>query len=223
MAIYNAHTLNFAFAGVVYKELLGHKLGLEDLREVDPHVYNSLKQLLAYPADRVEADMGLTFQVTHELDFCIEQHNLVADGGSILVTGSNRQEFVDAYVHFLLVERVAAQAGAFCAGFRRVCDSPVLQMFEGPELEQVVCGCVPPFGLRGLCTSSNRSVDAYVHFVPVERVTAQAEASCAGFRRVCDLSGLAMFEGPELEQVVCGCGATFSMHVVCAPRGKLLV
>lgn len=141
LAIYNAHILDFAFAGAVYKKLLGHDVGLEDLRDVDLPVYQSLKQLLAHPADRIEQDMDLTFQVTHELDFCTEQHDLVPNGGDIVVTGANRQQFVEAYVRFLLQDRVAAQAEAFVAGFRRVCDSPVLQMFQGPELEQVVCGC----------------------------------------------------------------------------------
>ena len=79
-------------------------------------------------------------QVTHELDFCSQAHDLVPDGADIPVTGANRQEFVDAYAQFLLVERVAVQFNAFYRGFRRVVDSTVLDMFIAPELEQVVCG-----------------------------------------------------------------------------------
>ena len=66
LAIYNAHTLNIAFAPAVYKQLLGQprqRVQLDDLREVEPEVYTSLSQLLHYPADKVEADMCLTFQV----------------------------------------------------------------------------------------------------------------------------------------------------------------
>jgi hypothetical protein len=62
LAIYNAHTLNIAFAPAVYKKLLGQPLALDDLREVEPEVYTSLAQLLHYPAEQVEADMCLTFQ-----------------------------------------------------------------------------------------------------------------------------------------------------------------
>lgn len=82
--------------------------------------------------------------MTHELDFCTQQHDLVPGGAAVAVTGANREDFVRAYVRFLLEERIAPQAKAFCAGFRRVCDSDVLQMFNGAELERVVCGCAPP-------------------------------------------------------------------------------
>ena len=80
-------------------------------------------------------------QVTHELDFCAQPHDLVPGGADVPVTGANRGEFVRAYVRFLLEERIAPQAAAFRAGFRRVCDSDVLHMFNGAELERVVCGC----------------------------------------------------------------------------------
>ena len=79
-------------------------------------------------------------QVTHEMDFCTQSIDLVDGGGDIPVTGANRQDFVDRYVDFLLNKRVESQFAAFRQGFQRVCDSPVLQMFLPPELEQVVCG-----------------------------------------------------------------------------------
>jgi HECT-domain (ubiquitin-transferase) len=63
LAIYNAHTLNIALAGAVYRKLLAQPVGLEDLKDVDPEMHHSLTALLAYPAERVEADMGLTYQV----------------------------------------------------------------------------------------------------------------------------------------------------------------
>ena len=42
---------------------MGQEVGLEDLRNMHPEVYASLKKLLAYDGN-VE-DMGLFFQVTH--------------------------------------------------------------------------------------------------------------------------------------------------------------
>ena len=100
----------------------------------------------AWPLERGERDTHTStcilrvVQVTHELDFCSQAHDLVPNGADIPVTGANRQEFVDAYAQFLLVERVAVQFDAFFRGFRRVVDSTVLDMFIAPELEQVVCG-----------------------------------------------------------------------------------
>ena len=63
LAIYNAHLLDLPFAAAVYAKLLRAPLSLADLRDVEPATFRSLSQLLEYPAARVEADMGLTFQV----------------------------------------------------------------------------------------------------------------------------------------------------------------
>jgi hypothetical protein len=79
-------------------------------------------------------------QVTHEVDFCSQAHDLIPGGADVPVTGANRADFVRAYVDFLLTERVRCQFDAFFAGFRRVVDSAVLDMFIAPELEQAVCG-----------------------------------------------------------------------------------
>lgn len=63
LAIFNAHVLHVSFAAPVFKLLLGEALALHDLRDVAPDVHHSLTELLRYPAERVEEDMCLTFQV----------------------------------------------------------------------------------------------------------------------------------------------------------------
>lgn len=62
LAIHNGHILSLSLARALYKKLLGSPLGLDDLQEMHAGVFNSLKHLLAHAADRVEDDMGLTFQ-----------------------------------------------------------------------------------------------------------------------------------------------------------------
>lgn len=76
------------------------------------------------------------------MDFETVTHDLVLDADSIPVTGANRRVFVEKYVQFLLVERVAPQFEAFERGFSRVCDRKLMAMFRScpHELEEVVCG-----------------------------------------------------------------------------------
>lgn len=62
LAIHNGHILSLSLARALYKKLLGSPLELDDLQEMHSGVYNSLKHLLAYDAELVEEDMGLTFQ-----------------------------------------------------------------------------------------------------------------------------------------------------------------
>jgi ubiquitin-protein ligase E3 A len=81
-------------------------------------------------------------QVSHEVDFEVAHHDLIPDGGSIPVTATNRDEFVQVYIEFLLNQRIAPQFEAFERGFYRVCDRSMMTMFEScpSELEEVVCG-----------------------------------------------------------------------------------
>lgn len=63
LAIHNGHILSLSLAHALYKKLLGSPLGLSDLQEMHAGVYTSLQHMLAYDADCLEEDMGLTFQV----------------------------------------------------------------------------------------------------------------------------------------------------------------
>lgn len=63
LAIYNGIILDVHFPLLVYKKLLGFKIGLSDLREIQPTLCNGLEQLLVYDGD-IENDYGLTFDVS---------------------------------------------------------------------------------------------------------------------------------------------------------------
>lgn len=84
----------------------------------------------------------LLLQISHEVDFETVAHDLVPNGDNVPVTSQNRGEFVDKYVQFLLLERIAPQFEAFERGFSHVCDPKLMEMFRScpHELEEVVCG-----------------------------------------------------------------------------------
>lgn len=50
---------------------------------------------------------------------------LCPDGPSVPVTADNREQYVQAYTHHLLVSSVSRQYDAFARGFRKVCPAPV--------------------------------------------------------------------------------------------------
>jgi hypothetical protein len=62
LAIYNGIILDIRFPLAIYKQLQGQALNLNDLSEVEPVIYNSLLELLAFEGD-VEDTFCLTFQV----------------------------------------------------------------------------------------------------------------------------------------------------------------
>jgi hypothetical protein len=92
LAIYNAHVLNFAFPSAVYQKLLNRTPTLANLRDADPPVFRSLTHLLEYPADRVEADMCLTFQVLSRLPNGLRDTHFYAQSPYSPVCGTLRVE-----------------------------------------------------------------------------------------------------------------------------------
>lgn len=62
LAIYNGIILDIHFPLLVYKKLLGCKVGLDDLYEIQPTLASGFSQLLKYTGD-VENDFLQTFEV----------------------------------------------------------------------------------------------------------------------------------------------------------------
>jgi hypothetical protein len=138
LALYNGVILDVHFPHVVYRKLLGHPLGLEDL--VDPAVRSGLKNLLEYEGDDVEDIFCLNFEVTW-MDLGQERKKELKPGGAdIAVTSSNKEEYVLLYVKWLLVDSVKSQYEEFERGFMQVMEGSSLDLLLPKELELLVVG-----------------------------------------------------------------------------------
>lgn len=140
LAIYNGVILDLHLPVVVYKKLLGHTPTFADLKELRPMLAKGIQQLLDYDGDDVEDVFCLTFQTEHDMFGERVVYDLKPGGEDIPVTNANRKEYVDLYVKYLLEDSIAPQFKAFALGFETVCGGPVLQLFRGEELEQLICG-----------------------------------------------------------------------------------
>ena len=100
---------------VVYKKLLGVKPNLEDLKDLQPQVAKSLKQILDFDGD-IEDTFSLTFQVYSQSNYYFMWHlehfhfwqdnfqvsydyfgdvklyDLEPDGGNVPVTNENKEK-----------------------------------------------------------------------------------------------------------------------------------
>jgi hypothetical protein len=52
--------------------------------------------------------------------------DLKEDGANIAVTNSNRQEYVDLYINYVMEKSVEVQFGSFERGFRKVCGGTII-------------------------------------------------------------------------------------------------
>ena len=155
LAIYNSTILDVALPPFTFRKLLasapnytgpatsslrpvpGHTL--EDLAELHPSLAHGLREMLDF-----DGDVGETFCRDFVADVDrygqIIQVPLCTNGERRSVTNSNRQEFVELYVRYLLDTSVARQYEPFQRGFFTVCGGNALSLFRPEEIELLVRG-----------------------------------------------------------------------------------
>ncbi len=184
LAIYNSTILDIALPPFAFRKLLaaapapaagaasvssltGTKgqmtYTLSDLAEFRPSLAAGLQQLLDFDGD---------VQETYCRDFVapVERYGTVVDvplipgGETTPVTNANRQEFVDAYIRYLLDTAVVRQFEPFKRGFFQVCAGNAFSLFRAEEIELLVRGSD-----EALDVDSLRAVAVYEnwkHFQP---------------------------------------------------------
>ncbi|EGG12524.1 uncharacterized protein MELLADRAFT_46507 [Melampsora larici-populina 98AG31] len=143
LAIYNRATLDISLPLVCYKKLLGqNQVSLADLEIMRPLTARGLRQLLEWDHPEMVEEIFCRSMVGEYEDFdgTVIEVPLVPNGSNIPVTGSNREEFVELYVDFLLNVSVQHQFMAFKEGFDAVAAGNALSLFQPEEIELVVSG-----------------------------------------------------------------------------------
>ena len=165
LAIYNSTILDVAFPPFVFKKMLAsapatgdkltstpripHGYSLEDLAEFRPALARGLRQLLEFDGD-VQETFCRDFVAEQERYGGVVQVPLCPGGAKRAVTNSNRKDFVDLYVHYLLDSAVARQYEPFKRGFFTVCGGNALSLFRPEEIELLVRGSDEPLDIASL-------------------------------------------------------------------------
>eukprot|EP01029_Cantina_marsupialis_P007445 TRINITY_DN18269_c0_g2_i1.p1 TRINITY_DN18269_c0_g2~~TRINITY_DN18269_c0_g2_i1.p1 ORF type:complete len:1058 (-),score=253.66 TRINITY_DN18269_c0_g2_i1:105-3278(-) len=146
LAIYNNVLLDVHFPKTVFKKMVGEKMTLDDMAELQPEVASSLKQLLEYEGDDAEDIFCLTYSATIDtLTGEKQEVDIVPNGRNIPVTSENKKDFVERYVQWVLVDSIESTFDAFLRGFKFMVQKdirhpPCFDMFTSDDLELVVCG-----------------------------------------------------------------------------------
>lgn len=165
LAIYNSTILDVALPSFAFRKLLAAGPGavsgkpsharpsmaytLQDLAEYRPSLANGLQQLLDYDGD-VQQTYCRDFVADVERFGQIQQIPLCPGGENKPVTNSNRKEFVDLYVKYLLDTAVIRQFEPFKRGFFTVCGGNALSLFRPEEIEMLVRGSDEPLDIDSL-------------------------------------------------------------------------
>ena len=97
-------------------------------------MYRSLRSILDYQGDDLEDALSVTFTIDREFCGTVRNVELKPGGASIMVSQSNKQEFVALYIDYVFNKSCEKQFQAFSAGFRRVINSRPLELFYPDEL-----------------------------------------------------------------------------------------
>uniref|UniRef100_A0A914GXI2 HECT-type E3 ubiquitin transferase n=1 Tax=Globodera rostochiensis TaxID=31243 RepID=A0A914GXI2_GLORO len=140
LALVHRCLLDSFFTRPFYKMLAQLPPHLDDLRELDPQLHNSLCWLRDHS---ISADqLALNFCVTEELAGELSERELLPGGSDLPVTDANKSEFIDRMLKWRALRGVQAQSSTLLRGLYEVVDKEYLRIFEPAQLELVLSGSV---------------------------------------------------------------------------------
>ncbi|KAM6979881.1 itchy E3 ubiquitin protein ligase a [Aplochiton taeniatus] len=138
MALFHGKFIDTGFSLPFYKRILNKPLALKDLESIDPEFYNSLIWIKDNHIE--ECGLEMYFSVDKEILGEVTTHELKPDGGNVLVTEENKEEYIRLVAEWRLSRGVEEQTQAFFEGFNEVLPQQYLQYFDAKELEVMLCG-----------------------------------------------------------------------------------
>ncbi|KAL1560022.1 HECT-type E3 ubiquitin transferase [Salvia divinorum] len=121
LALMHKIQVGIVFDRLFFLQLAGHTITLEDIKDADPYLYSSCKQILEMDSEAIDQDaLGLTF--VHEVEELGTRKtvDLCADGRSISVNSENRRQYVDSLIQHRFVIAIADQVKHFSQGFDEI-------------------------------------------------------------------------------------------------------
>lgn len=140
IALYNDVVLNIPFPSLLFKKLLNIPVQFDDLEEIEPEIYNSLKKLEECSSEDL-AFLDQNFSADIEIQGKRENCELFPGGRDVKVTKENLHEFSRLYFQFLTQEIIKSEFEAFSKGFYSVLKQDFLQGLSSNELEKIIIGC----------------------------------------------------------------------------------
>ncbi|KAI3680452.1 hypothetical protein L6452_35223 [Arctium lappa] len=140
LALMHKMQVGIVFDRAFFLQLAGLNVSLEDIKDADPYLYSSCKQILDMDPSAVDQDaLGLTFVWEIEELGSMKVLELLPDGKHITVNSRNRKEYVDLLIRHRFVTSVSQQVRHFARGFADIVTDEEIQKlcFKSLELEDL--------------------------------------------------------------------------------------
>ena len=146
LAVYNnEHGIQIHFPLALFKKLKGEALSLADLQDVNPKVWMSLQQLLAWqattsnPNQEFEDTFCLSFSASYDYFGEHREIELKPGGREIPVNFDTRQEYVNLYCKWQLETSTERHFRLLAQGFEKVVDSALWSFLTAEEAHLIIC------------------------------------------------------------------------------------
>ncbi|URD91827.1 HECT-domain (ubiquitin-transferase) [Musa troglodytarum] len=130
LALMHKVQVGVVFDRMFFLQLAGRSVTLEDVRDADPVLYMSCKQILEMDAALLDSDaLGLTF--AREIDMMGSKRmvELCPGGKDIIVHSRNREEYVSLLIKHCFVTSISEQVSHFAEGFGDILSNSKHQQF----------------------------------------------------------------------------------------------
>lgn len=144
LAAVNTYNISIQFPPLLFKKLVGKKLTIDDLVDLQPDFVTQIKD---YDGDW--ADIGLAFETTiQSLDGTNITVELKPGGSNIDVTNDNIDEYISLYCDYYMNKSIEGPYRQFEAGFKQVVEAggnqlkscETIKSLSFDELSELVCG-----------------------------------------------------------------------------------
>ncbi|RZC04812.1 E3 ubiquitin-protein ligase UPL5 isoform G [Glycine soja] len=140
LALMHRVQVGIVFDRVFFLQLAGNYIAIEDIRDADPYLYTSCKQILDMDADFIDSDsLGLTF--VREVEELGQRKvvELCPGGKNLVVNSKNRDKYVDLLIQDRFVTSISEQVSHFVKGFADILSNSKLQQyfFQSLDLEDL--------------------------------------------------------------------------------------
>ncbi|MED6195229.1 hypothetical protein PIB30_036018 [Stylosanthes scabra] len=140
LALMHGVHVGIVFDRVFFQQLAGNEITLEDIKDADPHLYSSYKQILEMDPDFIDSDaLGLTFVREVEELGHREVVELCPGGKNLAVNSKNRENYVDLLIQDHFVTSISEQVSQFAKGFGDILSSSSLEssFFQSLDLKDL--------------------------------------------------------------------------------------
>ena len=140
LAIYNNTILDVKLPLAVYKKLLNIKPTIDDIKQCDPELYNTLNFLKTTNDTKLKEELDTNFTVVDDKFGEKLVIPLKENGENIMIDNNNKDEYVDLYLDWYFNKSINEYFTSFEKGFYRVFNRNLSKILTPDELELIICG-----------------------------------------------------------------------------------